>query len=90
MYVCVARLNNHQQLSHKTYLEQIFDHYKQALSSTGLAGNGELLLIKYRPIIMVGLWCYNQSGVTELLIMGDPHYDRMCFKSVETPGVLHS
>ena len=23
---------------------------------------------------MVGLWCYNQSGVTELLIMRDPHY----------------
>ena len=31
----------------------------------------ELLLIKYRPIIIVGLWCYNQSGVTELLIMRD-------------------
>ena len=23
---------------------------------------------------MVGLWCYNQSGVAELLIMRDPHY----------------
>ena len=34
-----------------------------------------LLMIKYRPIIMVGLWYYNQSGVTELLIMRDPHYD---------------
>ena len=31
---------------------------------------------------MVGLWHYNQSCVTELLIMRDPHYDRMCFKSV--------
>ena len=31
---------------------------------------------------MVGLWCYNQSGVIELLLMRDPHYDRMCFKSV--------
>ena len=41
--------------------------------------NGELLLIKYRLIIMVGLWCYNQSDVTELLIMRDPHYGRMCF-----------
>ena len=30
---------------------------------------------------MVGIWCYNQSGVTELLIMRDPHYGRMCFKS---------
>ena len=25
---------------------------------------------------------YNQSGVTELLIMRDPHYSRMCFNSV--------
>ena len=39
---------------------------------------------------MVGLWCYNQSGVTELLIMRDPHYGRMCFKSVKTLGTLHS
>ena len=30
---------------------------------------------------MVGLWCYNQSGVTEFLTMRDPHYGRMCFKS---------
>ena len=27
-----------------------------------------------RPIIRVGLLYYNQSGVTELLIMTDPHY----------------
>ena len=39
---------------------------------------------------MVGLWCYNQSGVTKLLIMWDPHYGRMCFKSVKTLGALHS
>ena len=42
------------------------------------------MLIKYRPIIIVGLWCYNHSGVTELLIMRDPHYCQMCFKSVKT------
>ena len=35
---------------------------------------------------MVGLWYYNQSGVTELLIMRDPHYGRMCLKSVKTLG----
>ena len=38
-------------------------------------------------------WDYNQSGVTELLIMRDPHFEPMCFKSVksvETLGVLHS
>ena len=48
--------------------------------------------------MMVGLWCDNQSGVTELLIMRDPHYglmrdphySRMCFKLVKTPGALHS
>ena len=34
-------------------------------------------------------WCYNQSGVTELLIMRDPHYGRMCFQSVKTLGALH-
>ena len=31
---------------------------------------------------MVGLWYYNQSGVTVLCIMRDPHYDRMFFKSL--------
>ena len=39
---------------------------------------------------MAGLWCYNQSGVTELLIMRVPHYALMCLRSVETIGVLHS
>ena len=38
---------------------------------------------------MVGLWYYNQSGVTELLIIRDPHYGRMCFESVETLEALH-
>ena len=46
-----------------------------------LHGNRELLLIKYRPIIMVCLWCYNQSGVTELLGMKGPHYDRVLLVS---------
>ena len=49
-----------------------------------------LMKIWNRPIIMVGLRCYNQSGVAELLIMRDPHYGRMCFKSVKTLGALHS
>ena len=31
-----------------------------------------------------------KSGVTELLIMRDSHYGRMCFKSVKTLGALHS
>ena len=65
-------------------------HYFHRPATTFLAENGELLLVKYRPIIMVGLWCYNQSGVNELLIMMDPHYGRMCFKAVKTLGALHS
>ena len=36
------------------------------------------------------LWCYNQSGVTEQLIMRGPCYGRMCFKSVKTLEALHS
>ena len=39
--------------------------------------------------LMLGLGCYNQPGVTELLIMSDPHYGRMCFKSIKTLGALH-
>ena len=55
-----------------------------------LSRNEELLLTKCGPIIMVGIWCYNQSGVTEVLIIRDPHYSRMCFKSPEAFGFLHS
>ena len=39
---------------------------------------------------MTGLWCYNQSAVTELLIMMDHHNGRMCFKSVKSLRALHS
>ena len=38
----------------------------------------------YRPIIMVDLLYYNQSGVTEMLIMTEPHYGQMCFMPVKT------
>ena len=31
-------------------------------------------------MIMVGLWYYNLSGVTELLIMRDSYHVGMCFK----------
>ena len=31
----------------------------------------------------------DRSGVTELCIMRDPHYGRMCFRSVKTLGALH-
>ena len=65
-------------------------HYLRCSTTTFYAGNGELLLTNYRPIIMVGLWCCNQSGVTELLILKNPHYGHMCFKSVKARGALHS
>ena len=68
-------------LKHTTTLFYLSDH--NILSQ-------ELLLIKYRLIIRVGIWCCNQSGVTELLIMRNPHYGRMCFKSAKTLGDLHS
>ena len=64
-------------LKHTTTLFSLTDHYI-------LSRNGELLLIKYKSIIMVGLWCYSQSGVVELFIVRDPHCGRMCFKSVKT------
>ena len=58
-------------------------------TTTFLAGNGELLLIKYRPIIMVGP--YNaiiKSGVTDLFIMRDSHYGRMCLSQLK-PSELY-
>ena len=76
-----------------TYYQNTPPDYFLCPITTFWARNGELLLIKYRPIIMVGLWCYNQSGVTELLIMRDPYhhdYGQMCFKSVKTLEALHS
>ena len=68
-------------LKHTTTLFYLFDHY--ILSR-------EWRVASYRPIIMICLCCYNQSGVTELLVMWDPHYGRICFKSVKTLRALHS
>ena len=52
-------------------------------TTTFYAGNGDLLLTKYRPVCHDRpIWLYNQSGATELLIMRDFHYGRMSFKSV--------
>ena len=39
---------------------------------------------------MMDIWYYNQSGVAELLIMRDPHYGKMCFKSFQILRALHS
>ena len=70
-------------LKHTTTLCPLSDH-------DILSRNVELVLIKYRPIIMVDLWYYNQSVATELLIMSAIHYGRMSFKSGKTLGALHS
>ena len=48
------------------------------------------ILSRERRVIVDQVQTNNQSGVTELLIKRDPHYDRMCFKSVEARGALHS
>ena len=54
-------------------------------NNLGLECSGRTKLLMYwcvLTIIMVGLWYYNQSGATELLLMRDFRYGRMCFKSV--------
>ena len=71
-------------LKHTTTLFALSDHY---ILSRGWRFIVDHVQTNYHGI-MVGLWCYNQSGVTELLIMRDPHYGRMCFKSVKTLGAL--
>ena len=71
-------------LIHSITLFSLFDHYFLCREWRVL-----FLLIKYRPVIMVCLWCYNFSGAAELLIMIDPHYGRVCFISVKTLGPLH-
>ena len=55
-----------------------------------LSREWRVIIHQVQTNMMVGIWCYNQSGVTEMLIMRDPYYDRMCFKSVKTLGALHS
>ena len=44
------------------------------------------VIVGDRVYSVIGLCYFNQSGVTELLIMRDPHCVRMCFKSVKTLG----
>ena len=65
-------------LKHTTTLFPISDNYIQA-------GNGELFVDQVQTNYHARLWYYNQSDVTELLIMSDPQYGRMCFKSVKIP-----
>ena len=35
----------------------------------------------------IGLWYYDQSRVTELLIMSDLHYDRLCLSQLKPSGL---
>ena len=72
-------------LKHTTTLFSLSDHDILSREWRFIAHQVQ---IKYHGRLMVGY--YNQSGATELLIMRDPHYDRMCFKSVKTLGALHS
>ena len=68
------------QLKHTTTLFSLSVHY--------ILSREWRVIVDQVPIIMVGLWCYNQLGVTELLILMDPHYGGMCFKSVKSIGTL--
>ena len=41
-----------------------------------------------RPMVLLSVRC--DRAVDYDLIMRDPHYGRMCFKSVKTLGAIHS
>ena len=57
----------HLVFKHTTTLFALSDHY--------------VLSREWRVFVeQVQVWCYNQPGVTKLLIMRDPHYGWMCFK----------
>ena len=65
-------------LKHTTTLFALSDHYI-------LSREWIVIVDQVQTNYHVGL-----SGVTELLILRDPHYGRICFKSVTTLGALHS
>ena len=44
-------------------------HYIFFLCPITTSGNEKLLLIKYRPIIVVGLWCLSWNKLSELYII---------------------
>ena len=66
---------SYRQLKHNTTLFSLSDHYILSREWRVIV---DQLQTNYHGRPMV----YNQSGVTELLIMRDPHYGRMCFASV--------
>ena len=61
-------------LKHTTTLFALSDHY---------------ILSREWRVIVDQVQANYHSRVTELLIMRDPHYGWMCFKSVKTLGALH-
>ena len=71
------------ELKHTTTLFALFDH--DILSWEGRVVVDQIH-INYHGRHMR----YDQSDATELLIIKDPHYGRMCFKSVKTLEALHS
>ena len=86
---CVATTSKHifdcyYMLKHTTTLFALSDHY---ILSGGWRVIVDQVQTNYHG--MVDLWCYNQSGVSELLIIRDSHYGRMCFKLFKTLGALH-
>ena len=66
---------SYRQLKHTTTLFSLSDHYILSREWWVIV---DQLHTNYHGRPMV----YNQSGVTELLIMRDTDYGRMCFKSV--------
>ena len=74
---------------------------KNTLMITGIFNQSEAVNDFSRPVVSVHnsnsgklgfllLKHTTQSGVSELLIMRDPHYERVCFKSVKTLGPVHA
>ena len=71
---------------HTTILFALSDHYILSRGWRVIVDQHDQVQANYHGRPMV----YNQSGVTELLIMMDPHYGQMCFNSDKTFGALHS
>ena len=71
------------QANHTTILFSLYDYYILSREWRVIV---DQVQTNYHGRSMVP----NQSGVTKLLIIKDPHYGWMCFKSVKTLGALHS
>ena len=81
---CVCRTVSSQSSHHPQ--EVLLAQLSLYVHKGGLKPDSFHLLTKYRPIIYI----FILSGVTQLLIIRNSHFGRMCFKSVKTLRVLHS